>query len=421
MAIKVSYKQGTKATYLSLLSRNPNALYFCTDTKELFRGDDLYSDGLRLVESYSTLPSPALAADGILYFCKDNSCGYVLNEARSEWLPVVHGVDNVTIGLNDNGLLTVKSITIETVAGLDDKLTEIEERIVSGGATLIPSEEFILSDAGVLSIKAIEPVKIVGLETRLQNIEQSIVGGVRYCGAVDKFEDLPSDASVGHLYEVYTDNSEWCWNGEKWFEYGKTVNVPTMSEIVDEIRSVVQAVNYEVTNKPVGTLVNYSDHEIRIMMPADMQYSQHDVGSISDASKYYIGLKAYAPSDDVVCFKDDMAKIISDNTMHYFENNDFAGVDSYGRKYSIVWLAVATYDVATGTWTYYGESSTAQKYIGWDYSVEWFNADGVKVAADTIRINLANEGCFTTINPSYVAELQAQIAELEQGYTWGDM
>ena len=418
---KVLYRQGTKATYLGLVTRDPDALYFCTDTKELFRGDDLYSDGMRLVASYEALPSFAFAADGILYFCKDNGCGYVMNESRDEWLPVVHGIDNVTIGLNDNGLLSVKSVPIETVSGLDEKLTEIEEHIVEVGNSLEPSEEFIVSEDGILSIKAIEPVKIVGLETRLQKIEQSIVGGVRYCGAVDKFEDLPTDASVGHLYEVYADNSEWCWNGEKWFEYGKTVNVPSMSSIVEEIRSVVRSANYEVTNKPVGTLVSYTDDEIRIMMPADMQYSQQNVGPTGDASKYYIGFRAYAPSDDVVSFKEDMAQVISDNTMYYFENNDFAGVDSYGRKYSIVWLAVAAYDVASGTWSYYGDKSTTQKYIGWDYSVEWFNADGIKVAADTIRINLANENCYTTINPHYVSKLEAQIAELEQGYTWGDM
>lgn len=418
---KVLYRQGTKATYLGLISRDPNALYFCTDTKELFRGDDLYSDGIRLVGSFDMLPPLSLAADGVLYFCKDNGCGYVLNEDRNEWLPVVHGVDNVTIGLNDNGLLSVKSVSIDAVSGLDEKLTEIEEHIITVGNSLKPSDEFVVSEDGIMSIQAIEQHKIVGLDSRLQSIEQSIVGGIRYCGAVDTFDDLPTNASIGHLYEVYADNSEWCWNGEKWFEYGKTVDVPSMSDIIDEIRSVVKSVNYEITNKPIGTLVNYTDDEIRIMLPADTKFSQQNVGPTGDASKYYIGFKAYAPSDDVVSFKEDMAQIISDETMHYFENNSFAGIDSYGRKYSIVWLAVATYDVASGAWTYYGANSNTQKYIGWDYSVEWFNADGVKVAADTIRINLANEDCYTTISPYYVSKLETQIAELERGYTWGDM
>ena len=48
MAVKVRYKQGTKQQYLALPERLSNALYWCTDTRELFKGDQLYSDGVRL-------------------------------------------------------------------------------------------------------------------------------------------------------------------------------------------------------------------------------------------------------------------------------------------------------------------------------------------------------------------------------------
>lgn len=394
---RVLYRQGTKATYLGLLERNPNALYFCTDTKELFKGNDLYSDGIRVIDSYTMLPPYSVAADGILYFCNDNGCGYVLNTTKDGWIPVIHGVDNDTIGISENGLLQVKVIPIESVSGLSDKLSII--------------------DAHILNIAN----EFSSLDERIQSVEQVVVGGVRYRGAVDTFEQLPTDANVGDLYEVYEDNSEWCWNGQKWFEYGKTVDVPTIPSIIEQINPVFKSVNYEITNKPIGTLVDYSDDEIRILMPSDMKYDHQDVGPTGDANQYYIGFKAYAPSNDVISFKEDMDKTITDNTMHYFENNSFAGIDSYGRKYSIVWLAVASYNDATGTWTYYGEKSTAQKYIGWDYTVEWFNSDGIKIAVDTIRINLANENCYLSAAPSYVTSLQSQIAELEESYAWGDM
>lgn len=420
MALKVSYKQGSKATYLGLLARDPNALYFCTDTHELFRGDDLYSDGLRVVESFQALPTYALAADGILYFCKDTGCGFVLNEARDGWLPVVHGIDNDTIVVNDNGLMRVNIIPFSSVSGLEEKLSEIEQRIVTSGAISGTSDELAISDDGTLSIRAVEQVKIVGLEDRLANIEKSIVGGIRYCGSVETFDNLPTGAETGDLYEVREDNSEWCWNGEQWFEYGKTTDHEAYAT-KSEVRAIAQMVGYEVAYKPEGTLVNYSDEEIRIMCAVDTAWTHQNSGENSDANSYYIGFKAYAPSDDVVSFKEDLAEIISDETMYYFENNEFAGVDEYGRKYSVVWLPVAVYDENVQTWTYYGANSSTQKYIGWDYSVEWFNASGIKVAADTIRINLANENCYTTTSPHYVSRLEAQIAELEQGYTWGDM
>ena len=103
---------------------------------------------------------------------------------------------------------------------------------------------------------------------------------------------------------------------------------------------------------------------------------------------YYIGFKAYAP-DGAVSFKEDLGTVITDDTMYYF-NDDFASTDVYGRNYSIVWLPVAKHN-DDDTWTYYGANSSASKYIGWYYSVEWYGTDGKVIASDTIRINLANE------------------------------
>lgn len=372
---KVLYKQGTKATYLGLLERSPNALYFCTDTKELFKGDNLYSDGLRIVENYAALPEFIKAADGILYFCKDNGCGYVLNEARNGWLAVVHGVDGETIGINSNGLMAVLSIPIASVSGLDD---------------------------------------------RLSAVEQVIVGGVRYCGSVPTVAELPTDAQQGDMYEVEEDNSEWCYNGQKWFEYGRANN---LNDYVTrtELNQTAEMVHYEVSHKPTGTLVNYSTDEIRVMCAEDTAWELQNSGEGSDPNSYYIGFKAYAPSDDVVSFKEDLNEIIADTTMYYFENNEFAGVDEYGRKYSIVWLPVAAYDAETATWIYHGQNSSAEEYLGWYYSVEWYNAEGIKVAADTIRINLSNEDCHTVCAPFYLSETKAMLSELTESYTWGDM
>ena len=231
---KVIYKHGTKQTYLGLLERNPNALYFCTDTKELFKGNDLYSDGLRLVESYASLPVYAEAADGILYFCKDTGCGYVLNEGRNAWITVIHGVDGKTLEINAEGLMAVKSIPLTSVDGLEE---------------------------------------------RLQAVEKAAIGGVHYCGAVDTFGDLPADAKQGDLYEVREDASEWCYNGEKWFEYGKTIDIDlTPLATKEEMYDVSEMVEYEVVSAPVGTLVKKGAGEIRIMCPADTEWKAQGVG-----------------------------------------------------------------------------------------------------------------------------------------------
>lgn len=169
-----------------------------------------------------------------------------------------------------------------------------------------------------------------------------------------------------------------------------------------EAAATLQHVKYEISHKPVGTLVNYSDKEIRVMVPADTKFEFQNSGATADKSQYYMGFKAYAP-EGAVSFKEDLAEIISDNTMYYFEGNDFAGIDAYGRKYSICWLAVAYYDDATQTWTRYAEQSSKEKYLGYYYSVEWYDTNGVKIDSDCIRINLSNEECHNVVEPYYMA------------------
>lgn len=168
-------------------------------------------------------------------------------------------------------------------------------------------------------------------------------------------------------------------------------------EIVDEI---AEKIKYEITSKPVGTLVNYGEKEIRVMCPANTQWVKQNVGATGNANMYYMGFKAYAP-EGAVSFKEGDQGVIEDE-MFYFENNDFAGTDEFGRNYSIVWFALASYDEASDTWTYFGKNSTASKYIGWTYVVEWYNVEGIIIASDCIRINLSNEGCHSSTEPYYV-------------------
>ena len=165
--------------------------------------------------------------------------------------------------------------------------------------------------------------------------------------------------------------------------------------------ALFEHVKYEISSKPANTQVDYREKEIRILCPADTEWALQNVGANGDASKYYVGFKAYAP-DGAVSFKEDLAKTIADEEMYYFEGNEFAGTDTYGRKYSIVWLPVASYNSDDDSWIYYGRGSTSSKYVGWYYSVEWYDANGKVIESDTIRINLSNEDCHTEVEPFYM-------------------
>lgn len=166
-------------------------------------------------------------------------------------------------------------------------------------------------------------------------------------------------------------------------------------------------VKYEISHKPEGVLVDYRDKEIRVMCPADTKFELQNVGAGGNGAYYYMGFKAYAP-DGAVSFKEGDQGVIEDEMFDF--SGDFAGTDEFGRNYSIVWLPLASYDSDTDTWTYFGKNSSTKKYVGWTYCVEWYDANGIVIESDKIRINLSNETCHDKIEPYYMANMVKEVA-----------
>lgn len=175
---------------------------------------------------------------------------------------------------------------------------------------------------------------------------------------------------------------------------------------------------YEIADVPVGTLVTYRENEIRICCPADSKWVKQAVGAGGDANSYYCTFKTYAPSDEAVGYIEHLGTQVDEEILTDFK------VDEYGKRYQPSWLALAKYDESTDTWTYYGASSSQNRYIGWDYTIDWFNADGVMIASDSIRINLSNEDCHSSIEPYYVGnimkevdtKIEEKLVEINTGY-----
>lgn len=246
-------------------------------------------------------------------------------------------------------------------------------------------------------------------------------GNPRVIKSAEQVVTVSELPTTGNANVIYICNDEaYIWNGTQYVAVGNDTDISVLEENVAALETAIAtkadveevdakinkaslaSIDYEISHKPEGTIVDYRDKEIRIMCPNDTQWALQNVGANGDPNRYYIGFKAYAPSNDVVSFKEDLAKTISDETMYLFENNEFAGIDEYGRKYSIVWLPVASYDSTTQTWSYFGAKSSTSRFIGWYYSVEWYNANGDIVASDCIKINLSNEECHNLLEPFYV-------------------
>lgn len=433
--MNVKFYFGSQAKFDALIEKDALALYFITDTQRLYKGDVLLGTGAEVTEQASGL----LSAEDYKQLKKLIAAG------PAKTLTPVDGsiyIENDKIGVN------VSSVKGNLVAVKDDGL--------------------------FVAIESVSIDQVAGLKDELDSIKDAAEGGIRYKGSVATVADLPADASQGDLYEVLDDNSEWCFNGEKWFEYGSTdgftpiagagididgskISVKISNEanglvavdgalsialatkdtagalsavdkaFIDSIPDVYaskkfveatcEQAKYEITSTPEGTLINYGEKEIRIMCPADAKFVKQQVGDGGDPNTYYITFRTYAPNDNAVGYIEHLGDKSDSEILTNFST------DKYGRRYQSTWLGVAKYNDATGEWTYYGASSNTNKYIGWDYQIDWYNTDGVMIASDSIRINLSNENCHNVNKPYYMANYATveQIEAVQEAYCWGEL
>lgn len=131
MAQNVLFVRTTKEKQINRKQYNPNALYFCTDSREFYRADQLLTDGVRVVGTYDQLPYFNVAADGILYFIEDTKNGYVLNEKRDGWLQVIYAPTGGSSDNTEEVVIAVKEEILKTVYTKEEIDSLIPEGVTS--------------------------------------------------------------------------------------------------------------------------------------------------------------------------------------------------------------------------------------------------------------------------------------------------
>ena len=424
-------KVALQATYDALTTKDVRALYWIEDTKRLYCGSTLYGTGAEA----------SAAAAGLLSAEDYASLQTLIASGPAKALIPVDGSIVISDGKVGVGVSASEGNLIKVV-----------------------------NDGIFAKIDKVEIAQVNGLETRLSNIEKAAEGGIHYRGSVNTKDDLPTDAMQGDLYECVDTGIEYCWNGEKWFEYGSAHFVPVAGEgikvdgskisvniaaesnglvavdgamliklatatsdgamsktdkafidaipdtyaTIGRVKETVIQKKFEITSAPDGTLVNYGESEIRVMCPANAEFVKQQVGVGGDANTYYMTFRTYAPNDNVVGYIEHLG---SQSDSEVLTN---LATDNYGRKYQSTWLGIAKYDESTDAWTYYGANSSVDKYIGWNYQIDWYNADGKIIASDSIRINLSNEGCHNVVVPYYMSGY-VTTEELQEAYSWSEM
>ena len=101
----LSVNYGTKANYTALSTKSADALYFCTDTFELYKGTDSYTKAVRVVDG-AELPSNKI--QGVVYILNTGeACYWDGSQKQTLGLPKTTSISNAS---TDNEVSTGKAV-----------------------------------------------------------------------------------------------------------------------------------------------------------------------------------------------------------------------------------------------------------------------------------------------------------------------
>lgn len=458
------YFTSTLEKYTSLTEKNPLALYFVTDEATgqnyLFKGDKLIAAGHEATEHVAGLMSAAdkakldslVAASGTLNLTAvDGTIKLAETDGgKSIGVAVSTQKGNALVAVED-GLFVPHPEAVSVPEYAIEKQEVAEEGFVASYKLkkTVDGEVSYVGDA----INIAKDMVLQG--ATLETVSEA---DVPYDGAVvgDPYIDMAfNDAAKSHVYipvkglvDTYTagdgieivdgkisvkiaeeSNGLVAVDGALMIKLATATSAGALSAVdkafIDSIpeifaskkfvEAICEQIKYAITSTPYGTLINYGEKEIRVMCPVGAEFVKQAVGTGGDPNTYYMTFKTYAPSDDAVGYIEHLGDKVDSEILTKFS------VDEHGRRYQSTWLGIAKYDEATDTWAYYGANSTESKYIGWDYQIDWYDANGVMIASDSVRINLSNEDCHNATTPYYVSALEAKIDSVSESYTWGEL
>lgn len=440
-----------KSTYLALETKDVSTLYWISETSELYKGDQLFGTGalateqaagLLSAEDYAKLRVLAgldqlTAVDGTMKIVDTANGGKAIGVA-------IAPIEGNTLTAVDGGLFVpaavVPEYAIEKVTAEDGFSASYKLKKTANGESIYVGDTINIAKDLVLQSATLETVTDDGVPYAEAKIGDPYIKMVfnnadasnlyiPVKGLVDTYTAGSGIEIINNKISVKLADTT---HGLVAVDGALAINLATRKsdgamskedkKIVDSIPYAYVARKYEITDAPVGTLVNYREDEIRIMCPAEATYTKQSVGTGGDSNTYYVTLKTYAPGDDAVGYIEHLsgqsdAEILTD-----------IKIDQYGRRYQSTWLGVAKFDETTGVWTYYGERSSIDKMIGWSYRIDWYNNDEVKIYTDSIRINLSNEDCHNSVASASVQAVTTEletvkesITQMEKSYTWGEM
>lgn len=188
MANNVRFVRTTKAKWLARDTYDQFALYFCEDTGEMFKGDQVYTDAIRVIPTKADLPSCPYAADGIIYYISETKSGYMMAPDRSGWLQTIYAPVTDAYVIPESEMYT----TVTTVGAVRDIENKIYEYIDEKTSNVAPDES------------------VSALEERVKNIEDDYLVGADKTELINDIKETYETKSDAELKlaeaKEYTDS-----------------------------------------------------------------------------------------------------------------------------------------------------------------------------------------------------------------------
>ena len=124
--------------------------------------------------------------------------------------------------------VTELSVTVSNnTANIEDLQEALEEHITEAAETYATQTALAETDANVTTLSESLEAHIADTDNP-HNVTASQLGlatAYKYCGTVSTYDDLPTDAEQGDVYNVDDTGANYAWTGEEWDKLSETVDL----------------------------------------------------------------------------------------------------------------------------------------------------------------------------------------------------
>ena len=398
------HRYGTQAQYDALETKNPNYLYFTSDTKKLYKGADDYTDSLMTT---STVGASGVA--GKIYL--ESTTGQVKVYVGNAWKTISYPMSNSTFDNTNASSVTVPSQTavvdyVESVIGGEGGqiLGSIEQKM--NGTTAVSGVITATQTNGTTYDVALQGVTVNPTwdsETRV--LKLPVVGA----------NGTTSEVSVDIGKDIFIDPGE----GKNYFdpstkEIVLTLNNGTSTSDPTVIRIPASALYNDYTGGTTnsGTVsIDATSHTITF----DLNVNSSTANSLTlDSNGLMVDLTAYSTTADVEGIRSNLQGEIDDLTTNY--NATTAALDTLTTNYNATTASLNTltsnYNATTAALdtltSNYNATTAALDTLTSNYNATTAALNSLDGEVDTLTSNYnATTAALDTLTSNYNATTAA--------------